>query len=150
MLNSQQVISKSYEELSKEELYEILSLRIKVFCVEQSCPYQDIDFQDQKSQHVFIIQNQHICAYARIVPDENHKFHIGRVVVDQKYRGAKLASLIMKSCIGYCQDQQPNVCIEISAQSYLSGFYQALGFKNTGKYYLEDDIPHEQMLLTSV
>jgi len=150
MLNSQQVISKSYKELSKAELYAILSLRIQVFCVEQNCPYQDIDFQDQKSQHVFIQKDQYLCAYARIIPDENHVFHIGRVVVDKKFRGDKLATLIMKNCINYCQNQHPNSCIEISAQSYLNAFYQALGFKSTGKYYQEDDIPHEQMQLISV
>jgi ElaA protein len=149
MLKSQQVVSKSYHELSKTELYAILSLRMQVFCVEQNCPYQDIDFQDQQSHHFFIQHQETICAYARVIPDEINKFHIGRVVVDENFRGKQLATVIMQNCIDYCQAKSANTLIEVSAQSYLDRFYKDLGFKNTGKYYQEDDIPHQQMQLIS-
>jgi ElaA protein len=36
--------------------------------------------------------------------------------------------------------------IRIGAQSYLEKFYTDLGFKSTGHYYLEDEIPHMSMV----
>ena len=36
--------------------------------------------------------------------------------------------------------------IKISAQEYLKKFYTNLGFKHTGKSYLEDGIPHIEMI----
>jgi ElaA protein len=143
-MDSIQVKSKSFDELTKTELYVILALRVEVFCVEQNCPYQDVDGQDQQAQHVFIKDGNIITAYARTLKGKNDNYHIGRVVVNPKYRKKGLATVIMKACIAELENQTH--IIEVSAQSYLSDFYQGLGFKNTGKYYLEDDIPHEQML----
>jgi ElaA protein len=144
---SDQVNSKSFDELTKAELYAILALRVEVFCVEQNCPYQDVDGQDLKAQHVFIKDGNAITAYARILKDKTNNYHIGRVVVNPDYRKKGLATTIMKACFAELENQTQ--VIEISAQSYLSGFYQGLGFKNTGTYYLEDDIPHEQMLYSA-
>ena len=42
---------KSFQELSTDELYAILKLRSEVFVVEQNCPYQDMDYKDQKCFH---------------------------------------------------------------------------------------------------
>jgi len=144
MLNSHSVIQKSFQQLKLEELYGILSLRIAVFCVEQNCPYQDIDNQDQKAQHVFIKNKDKIIAYARIIRKSKSKAAIGRVVVDQQHRKKGLAQIIMKHCI---DNLKPSKTIELSAQSYLQRFYKELGFSSTGEYYLEDDIPHEKMRL---
>ena len=148
MLNSSDVLAKSFDELTKIELYSILALRVQVFCVEQNCPYQDLDNKDQQSQHIFIKDADIIAAYARIISVEDHVFHIGRVVVNESYRKHGLATIIMKNCISTIQANnhgKNKLTIVISAQSYLKGFYQGLGFKSTGKFYLEDDIPHEQM-----
>ena len=41
---------KKYNELSTDELYEILRLRSAIFVVEQNCAYQDMDHADQRSQ----------------------------------------------------------------------------------------------------
>ena len=147
MINSNQVIIKNFDELTKSELYAILALRLKVFCVEQDCPYQDLDFKDQSALHVFIQSKNTIEAYARIIKENDNEYHIGRVVVDENHRKYGLATTIMESCIDNIR-QNDNPIIEISAQSYLQDFYKKFGFKNTGLYYLEDDIPHEQMQLT--
>lgn len=142
---SDQINSKSFDELTKTELYAILALRVEVFCVEQECPYQDVDGLDQEAQHVYLNDGKTIMAYARILKDQSNNYHIGRVVVNSKYRKKGLATVIMKACIAELKKYAK--VVEISAQSYLTDFYQGLGFKNTGKYYLEDDIPHEQMVL---
>jgi len=144
-MNSCAVISKDFDVLSKAELYAILALRVQVFCVEQNCPYQDLDNQDQQAQHVFIKDNGIIMAYARIIKGKQGVYHIGRVVVDKRYRNQGLATVIMQACIDELKNKAK--IIELSAQSYLTEFYQGLGFKSTGEYYLEDDIPHEKMQL---
>ncbi|MFX3748180.1 GNAT family N-acetyltransferase, partial [Streptococcus suis] len=36
--------------------------------------------------------------------------------------------------------------IKIAAQSYLEKFYQSIGFETISEVYLEDDIPHLDML----
>jgi ElaA protein len=146
MLNSKPVTIKSFNQLNKNELYAILAARVQIFCVEQNCPYQDLDNQDQEAIHVFVKDEKTITVYARILKGKNNTYHIGRVIVDKNYRKKGLAILIMRSCIVEAKSQGANK-IEISAQSYLNDFYQGLGFRNTGKYYLEDDIPHQQMIL---
>ncbi|HHL32497.1 MAG TPA: GNAT family N-acetyltransferase [Oceanospirillales bacterium] len=147
MLNSKQVYLKSFAQLSKTELYAILALRVQIFCVEQNCPYQDLDGQDQDARHVFIKTAAEIGAYARIIDENENTAHIGRVVVNERFRRKGLAKVIMNACIMTVRQGQARE-IEVSAQSYLNDFYQELGFKNTGKYYLEDDIPHAQMRLS--
>lgn len=142
-MNSSSIFFKSFDDLTKTELYAILALRVQVFCVEQNCPYQDLDGQDQQAQHVFMKKDKAIMAYARILVGRKGVYHIGRVVVNENYRSKGLAIIIMKACIDSLNGKPGK--IEISAQSYLTDFYQGLGFKNTGKYYLEDDIPHEEM-----
>ncbi|MCB1604484.1 MAG: GNAT family N-acetyltransferase [Gammaproteobacteria bacterium] len=137
---------KKFEQLSLDELYEIMALRMQVFCVEQDCPYQDLDGLDQQSIHVYFKDKQQIVAYARIIEKEKSTCSIGRVVVHPEFRKQGLAKRIMNKCIDYVKQQGKQEII-ISAQSYLQNFYYQLGFRTTGKYYLEDDIPHEEMIL---
>lgn len=149
MFKSSDILSKSFQELNTNELYAILALRIQVFCVEQNCPYQDVDGLDFSCQHFYIYQNNKVLAYARVIPPESGKCHIGRIVVARDARNHKLATKVIKSCIDYCKNNYLGSIIEISAQSYLTNYYQSLGFKSTGKFYLEDDIPHEQMQIST-
>ena len=55
-------ITKTFDELSTQELYQILRLRSEVFVVEQNCVYQDIDNKDQKALHLFGILEGEIIA----------------------------------------------------------------------------------------
>jgi len=144
MLKTYPIIVKKFNALDINELYAIMALRMAVFCVEQDCPYQDLDGLDQTATHVFIQDRENIAAYARILKKDKHTSLIGRVVVNPQYRKQGLAKKIMLHCIDEIK-QSSAKNIELSAQSYLHDFYCILGFKNTGEYYLEDDIPHEHM-----
>ena len=44
---------KAFDELTVDELFDILSLRTEIFVVEQDCPYQDPDLKDKKAFHLF-------------------------------------------------------------------------------------------------
>jgi len=141
--------TKTFDELSKKELYQSLALRNEVFIVEQDCPYQDIDFKDQKAWHILGKIDDTIVAYARLFKPNDYmaEASIGRVIVKPNYRHKKLGINLMQKAIaqmylfGY-------LTIEISAQVYLLKFYESFGFISISDQYLEDDIPHVLMRLS--
>ena len=142
---------KSWDELSKDDLYAVLALRSEVFIIEQDCPYQDVDGKDQKSHHV-ICKNSvgEVVAYTRIPkPDVSYTNtpSIGRVVTKETERGTGLGHILMKKSVKFLEELYgEDSDILISAQSHLEGFYGSHGFKKTGKEYLEDGIPHVEMI----
>ena len=141
----------TFAELSNSDLYQILQLRSAVFVLEQDCAYQDLDDFDLKALHLYRTDDsgKSIIAYARILTPEqcndNHSC-IGRVVVQQDQRHDNIGQDLMQAAIQASLKKFPNHPIKISAQSYWSHFYQQLGFINTGHFYLEDQIPHQEML----
>jgi ElaA protein len=143
---------KNFSELNTSELYQILQLRSEVFVVEQDCVYQDLDFKDQKALHVIGIKKDKIIAYTRVFgPGDYFKeASIGRVVVDVKERKFGYGHDLMKASIKAIQDKFNTLEITISAQVYLRKFYESHGFKKIGDEYLEDGIPHIEMLKTYV
>jgi ElaA protein len=142
---------KSFEALTKQELYDLLQLRTEVFVVEQDCVYQDIDQKDQKALHVLGIKNEKIIAYTRIFKpgDYFNESSIGRVVVAKHERAFKYGYAIMEASIKAIKDYYQTDLIKISAQCYLKKFYTNIGFKAIGEEYLEDDIPHIAMIKNS-
>ena len=139
---------KSFSELTTSELYQILQLRAEVFVVEQDCVYQDVDGKDQKSLHIFGIKNQQIVAYTRIFkPGDYFKnASIGRVVVVASERKYGFGNALMETSIGAIKNYFKVDQITISAQVYLKKFYESHGFLQVGNDYLEDGIPHIEML----
>ncbi|EAR13613.1 hypothetical protein PI23P_03927 [Polaribacter irgensii 23-P] len=141
-------IIKSFKEFTVDELYEILQLRSEIFVVEQDCVYQDIDFKDQKSLHVFSRKNKKIVAYTRIFKpgDYFENASIGRVLVSASERKFGYGHDLMKATIKAVQDHFKVNAITISAQEYLKKFYETHNFIQVGKGYLEDGIPHIEMI----
>ncbi|WP_154224291.1 GNAT family N-acetyltransferase [Marinicella rhabdoformis] len=143
----------TFEQLNTTQLYQILALRSEVFVLEQNCAYQDMDGLDALTHHVWAETDEHLFAYARILPPVLHPdkhVSIGRVVVAETQRKDKWGKKLMQYAIDQAQLLFPNTIIEISAQTYLTHFYQNLGFANTGNFYLEDDIPHQTMVYRPV
>lgn len=143
-------VCKKFEDLSLEELYEMMALRQEVFVVEQNCPYLDADGKDQLSFHVMGYDgNEKLIAYTRLVPHGiSYKKYpsIGRVVTAQVVRGKGAGKKLMEISMAHCERIWPGESIKISAQTYLKKFYESLGFEQVGEGYLEDDIPHIPML----
>ena len=139
---------KSFNDLTKRELYDLLQLRSEVFVVEQDCVYQDIDGKDEKALHVLGFKNNKIVAYSRIFkPGDYFEFSsIGRVVVAKNERAYKYGYDIMKASINAIETYYKVSKIKISAQAYLKTFYNNCGFVEVGETYLEDDIPHIAMI----
>jgi ElaA protein len=142
---------KSFNDLSVSELYEILYLRNKVFIVEQNCPYNDTDGKDQASFHLCGKDDDNqLVAYARIIPPgiTFEEASIGRVVSDPMHRRTGLGRELMEIAIEKTIGHFNTPTIRIGAQKYLQDFYNSLGFKAQGEEYLEDGIPHVEMLFT--
>lgn len=139
---------KSFEEFSIHELYEVLQLRAEVFVVEQDCVYQDIDGKDHKAIHIMGYDSNKLTAYTRVFKPGAYfnLASIGRVVVSPKHRRKDYGKEIMQASIAYTKAHFTG-SIQISAQCYLDRFYTDLGFKATGKEYLEDGIPHQEMVM---
>ena len=139
---------KTFDELSAQELHAVLKARIDVFVVEQNCPYAEIDGDDPKAIHLWAEQNGNVAAYCRIFQPgiKYDESSIGRVLTTQKYRKMNLGKTLMKNAIGIVEARFRTTSIRISAQDYLLPFYTDLGFIATGKSYLEDEIPHSEML----
>jgi len=147
-----EVTVKTFEELSKKELYAVLQLRAEVFIVEQDCVYQDLDGKDKKALHVLGNIKGKTVAYTRIFKPGDYfkEASIGRVVVKQGERKHGYGRDIMKASINAVKERLGETLIHVSAQTYLKKFYNSLGFKQVGEGYLEDGIPHIGMLKSPV
>lgn len=145
-------IIKSFEELTTKELYGILKLRNEVFIVEQNCPYEDCDDKDINSYHIFYMNGENIEAYLRVVKkgvSYENDVSIGRVVVNAELRRKGLAKDMILVAIKFIEKELKESTIRISAQEYVLDLYRNVGFKEVSDIYLEDDIPHMEMLYVS-
>ena len=141
-------IIKYFNELTIHELYQILQLRSEVFVVEQECVYQDIDFKDQKALHVFGYKNNKMVAYTRIFKSGDYfkNASIGRVIIASSARKYGFGHDVIKASITAVKTYFNDNEITISAQKYLKKFYESHQFIQVGEEYLEDGIPHIEML----
>lgn len=144
---------KSFQELSLEEFHDIIALRIQIFIIEQNCPYQEVDGKDKLGYHLFFKNNkEEIIAVTRILPEgiAYDEVAIGRVVVHEDYRGTGLGHQLMADSMKFVKEKFGNVSVRLSAQKHLENYYRNHRFQSTGKEYLEDGIPHVEMLYKTI
>ena len=139
---------KAFKELSLDEFHDIIQLREIVFVVEQDCPYLDVDGKDKEALHVFGEYEGNIVATTRILkPGKSYdEVAIGRVVTSPTVRGMGMGKQLMEESMKFVIEHFGDVPVRISAQTYLLEYYKLFGFIETGKEYLEDNIPHLEML----
>ena len=142
-----ELIVKTYEELTRDELYEILMLRVQVFVVDQTCPYLEVDGRDQKSLHVYLRDEEGIQAYLRVL-EKGVAFDevaIGRVIAAKRRQG--LGTRILREGIEVARERLGAKCIVLEAQTYCRSLYEKQGFRQTSEEFLDEGIPHIQMQL---
>lgn len=138
-------VVKEFKELLPVEIYQIFKARVNVFVVEQNCIYHEIDDYDPISYHVFLIDNNELLAYCRVLPP-NTTFKtpsIGRVIALKRHQG--YATKVVKIAIQTALENYDADTITIEAQTYARSLYEKLGFKQTSQPFLEDGIEHIQM-----
>lgn len=139
---------REFAALTVDELYAILALRQRVFVLEQNCPYVDCDDHDQRAVHLWTTDGGVVLAYARVLPagEKYPEVSLGRVVSAQQARRTGAGRAIVARALAVIARRYGAVPVRISAQSYLERFYGELGFARVGEDYLEDNIPHLEML----
>lgn len=142
---------KLFQDLEPAELYEILKLRVDVFVVEQNCPYPELDNKDRHkdTRHLMGKDNSGVvAAYLRILPPglSFEQTSIGRVVVAPDERDKGLSHHMLHMAIKRITSVWPDQGIKIGAQVYLKDFYESHGFIPVSNSYLEDGIPHIDMV----
>ncbi|AVQ05820.1 TPA: GNAT family N-acetyltransferase [Xanthomonas vasicola pv. zeae] len=140
-----------FAQLSTTQLYALLRLRTDVFVVEQQCAYPELDGKDTDPAVLHVLgnaDNGELAAYLRVLPPglSYSEPSIGRVVIAAAHRGTGLAHALLREGIRLVQTQWPGSAIQLGAQAHLQAFYAAHGFAPASEQYLEDDIPHLDML----
>jgi ElaA protein len=138
--------------LSVRQIHDILALRNRVFVVEQTCCYQDIDGRDLAgdNRHVLGTTRGRLICYARILAPDSRTdaVRIGRVAVSKPARGNSLGRQLMTRTLAAVDEHWPDALVELSAQAHLQAFYGGLGFSPTSEVYDDDGIPHIDMRRT--
>jgi len=141
---------KAFQELTVQELYDILQLRSEVFVIEQKCVYQDMDGIDQKCHHLLLYKENSLEAYARLIPKglTFKEPSIGRIIT--RTHGQGLGAILMKEALEAMVQLFGNSPIRIGAQTYAIEFYKKFGFIPEGEVYDEDGIEHIEMVIRSI
>ena len=140
-----ELVVKQFNELSAQELFEIYKLRVSVFVVEQSCPYQEVDDADKAAYHLVLRDEDGI--HARVLPPgvSFDDAAIGRVIAVKRRQG--FGSRIVSAAIDTAREKFSAESISLEAQVYAMPLYEKLGFRPTSEEFLEDGIPHIKMTL---
>ncbi len=140
---------RSFEELNKQELYDILALRQEVFVFEQRSLYIDLDYVDQKAMHLLGMQDKKLATYLRLIPADilyPGAVSFGRVVTAPFARKQGLAKMAVEKALLYLKNKDNKNPIIISAQLYLRKFYESFCFEVSSEPYDEDGIMHIKMI----
>lgn len=142
-----ELISKTFDELTTTELYEILKARTAVFLMEQNIRCLDTDDMDYKSLHCFFMQDKKVTAYLRAFYDDNDKnvVIIGRVLTLEHGKG--MGKELMQQSINAIKEKMKCKKIKMDAQTHAVGFYEKFGFKAVSEDFLEEGVLHRVMEL---
>jgi ElaA protein len=144
-----QFTCSSFDELGARGVHELLALRMAVFVVEQSCPYQDIDGRDPDCLHLLgRDRDGKLVACARLVPPgvAFAEPSVGRIATHRAWRGRHLGQHLIREALARLERRHPGAPVRIAAQCHLLDYYRQFGFAPVGEQYVWDGIPHQDML----
>ncbi|BAP65414.1 GNAT family N-acetyltransferase [Acinetobacter baumannii] len=134
------VIAGSWTQFEEDAKY----IREQVFIQEQGIePEDEWDDFDSIAMHFMVYGKEQPIATARLLPQHS----VGRVAVLMPYRKQGIGKILMQHIIEYAR-QHKLPYLKLSAQTYVTAFYEALGFKVQGEVYQDCGIPHIDMTLT--
>lgn len=146
-----QWVIKKFNQLTTTELYDLLRLRVDVFVVEQGCAYPELDGKDLHVDTLHLAArtaDQELAAYLRILAPgvSDLGVTIGRVVTANNFRGRGLGHELIEKAIELAGLTWPGIPLHMGAQNYLRAFYELHGFEAISEIYIEDNIPHIDMI----
>ncbi|WP_299473596.1 GNAT family N-acetyltransferase [uncultured Roseibium sp.] len=131
------------------EAHDLFKLRQNVFILEQTSLYQDIDGRDPEALHLIVHDKTSgvLVGTIRLMTEpETVSARIGRVAIAPEGRGTGLGRKLMEAGIEKAEALVEGCSIDLSAQAHLEKFYKSLGFETISAIYLEDGIPHVDMI----
>ena len=140
---------KKFQELTPDELYGIMKLRVNVFVCEQKCLAPELDGKDPEAVHVWFSDEEGVQAYLRVLaPGAEHDEYpaIGRVLTSKKMRGTGLGGKLLSEGIRVTKEIYGDVPIYLEAQVYAAGYYAKQGFQIVSEEFILDGIPHYKMI----
>lgn len=143
--------ARRFHELDADTLYALLRLHSEVFVVEQQCLYLDPDGKDRHPEavHLFgMAEDGTIAAYLRILPPglSYPQVSFGRVLTAPAFRGRGLGDPMIRAALDEIAAHWPGHDVQIGAQAHLQNYYGRHGFVPSSDPYLDDGIPHIDML----
>jgi ElaA protein len=142
-------ICKKWEDLERNEIFDMYKLRTDIFVVEQDCAYPEVDDFDKQVMHLFAYADGQLAAYSRLCPPHTvyPEASLGRVLCNNAFRGQGLGRELVQRSLSLMQKDFPKEAIKAQAQQYLESFYQSFGFKTITKPYLDFGVAHVDMVL---
>jgi ElaA protein len=137
---------QNFDQLSTDELYELLRFRQDIFIVEQGSPYPDIDGFDRDAWHLLLRIDGALTGYLRLIPAPP-SVRIGRVAVAPSMRGRGLGRRLMEESLLFYRAQYPALPVVLTAQAHLVTFYRSYGFEPTGAPFDDFGVAHVEMEL---
>lgn len=121
-------------------------VREEVFVREQEYPIElEFDEADENCWHLVLTDNEKAIATARLLKLSEGVFKPGRIAVLKEYRGKNIGAELLTLIIEKAKEMGAKE-LHIGAQTYAVGFYEKFGFKTTGEEYMDEHIPHIDMI----
>lgn len=121
-------------------------IREEVFVREQEYPIElEFDEADENCWHLVLTDNEKAIATARLLKLSEGVFKPGRIAVLKEYRGKNIGAELLTLIIEKAKEMGAKE-LHIGAQTYAVGFYEKFGFKTTGEKYMDEHIPHIDMI----
>lgn len=121
-------------------------IREEVFVKEQEYPIElEFDEADENCWHLVLTNNEKAIATARLLKLSEGVFKPGRIAVLKEYRGKNIGAELLTLIIEKAREMGAKE-LHIGAQTYAVGFYEKFGFKTTGEEYMDEHIPHIDMI----
>ncbi|MCI1290515.1 MAG: GNAT family N-acetyltransferase [Lactobacillus sp.] len=138
---------KRFNDLTNNELYQILYLRTATFVVAQHRIYQEVDNSDQAAWHIFKSNAEgKIVAYARVfLIDDGRNVSFGRVVTSPEVRGQGVGGQLLTKIMDTIRQHYPDKNIVIESQVQVQGFYERVNFQPVGQPFIYKATPHIKM-----
>ena len=129
---------KRFDELTPDELYEIIKTRFDIFVIEQNIMCRDLDDVDKTALHVYCRDvDGRVTGYLRVFwNDEAAK--IAQI-------GIGIGGALLAKGIDVARRMGAE-SILLHSQEYAIGYYAKQGFEVTSDIFFEDTIPHVEMM----
>ncbi|MEN6585425.1 MAG: GNAT family N-acetyltransferase [Sulfuricella sp.] len=124
-----------------------IGLRYEVFVVEQKVPEElEIDALDDTAHHLLVQDGDQNCVGVMRIVIKGNVGKIGRVAVAREYRRQGVGAEMMEKALAYCRSLKL-ASVSLDSQSYITAFYERLGFIREGDEFMDAGIPHVHMSL---